>query len=533
MFRDENGEPQFIRGTSQDITRLRQSEKRLTELNHAFEQAEEMANMGNWKWMSKTETFIFSNNLYKMLGCIPGEFAPSLANFLKFIHPNDKEKALHEQDAVLKQNKSMSSEYRIIRKDGQERFIKSISKTFTNAEEGNIILGTVQDATEEIQLRRLLEEKMSFAEMLIDNSVDLIVAYDADQCVIAWNKTCEERYNLKKQDVMGKHVLVIFPELEGSLCLDDLRRALQGEFRYQPELHLELLNGYFEYYFIPLQNANGKVFGALSISHDLTEFKHTADRLYQLNHSLEQKNQELERSNDELASFSYAASHDLQEPLRKIQTFSNLIIEKNEAVLSERGKDYLKRIESASQRMQLLIDDLLTFSRTTTYPKNFALADLNVILEEVKRELKDSIEEKNVIIESATLPVARVVAFQFRQLLENLIFNSIKYSKPAVSPFIRITSEMVPGSGIYSTGAVAERPYYKLSIIDNGIGFEQKYAHRIFELFQRLHGKNDYPGTGLGLAICKKIVQNHYGFIEAYGELELGANFTIYFPVDL
>ncbi|MEJ7739018.1 MAG: ATP-binding protein [Chitinophagaceae bacterium] len=252
-----------------------------------------------------------------------------------------------------------------------------------------------------------------------------------------------------------------------------------------------------------------------------------------MNRSLEQKNRELERSNDELASFSYVASHDLQEPLRKIQTFSKLIIEKDLAALSEKGKNYLKRIESASQRMQLLIDDLLTFSRTSTYPKNFALADLNILLEEVKRELKDAIDEKNVVIESGSLPVARVIAFQLRQLLENLIFNSIKYSKPKVPPCIQITYDLVPGLSIKIPGVLADKSYHKLSIIDNGIGFNQKYASRIFELFQRLHGKQEYPGTGLGLAICKKIVENHHGFIEAHGEPERGAIFMIYFPSDL
>ncbi|MEJ7739017.1 MAG: PAS domain-containing protein [Chitinophagaceae bacterium] len=262
MFRDENGEPQFIRGTSQDVTRLRKAEKQLKETNHAFEQAEEMANMGNWKWTSKTDTLVFSANLYKMLGCAPGEFEPSFENFLKYVHQDDREKALFEQTALLQQNKSLSSEYRIIRKDGQERFMQSTSKVFTSAE-GNILLGTVQDATEEIQLRRLLEEKMYFAEMLIENSVDLIAAYDSDQRLIAWNKTCEERYKLKKQDVMGKHVLDLFPELDGSPCMEDIRRALQGELRYQPELHLTLLDGYFEYFLIPLQKADGEVFGAL------------------------------------------------------------------------------------------------------------------------------------------------------------------------------------------------------------------------------------------------------------------------------
>jgi signal transduction histidine kinase len=181
--------------------------------------------------------------------------------------------------------------------------------------------------------------------------------------------------------------------------------------------------------------------------------------------------------------------------------------------------------------MQVLIDDLLTYSRTTNSPRNFSKTDLNLILNEAKKELRDSIEEKKAAMQSDDLPEAHVIPFQFRQLLVNLLMNSIKYSKPDVPPRIRITYGKIPGKNIVSQSANPSLDYHRFCVTDNGIGFEQQYALRIFELFQRLHGRFEYPGTGLGLAICKKIMENHHGFIEATSVLNEGATFIMYFPV--
>jgi PAS domain-containing protein len=274
LFRDETGKPMYIRGTSQDITKLRQVETQLNELNQVLEYAEEMANMGNWQWKLKKNEFIFSKNLYRLIGCDAYEFEPSYENFLKFVYPPDIDMVFIAHKQAQDKKLTSSFEFRILRKDGQVRHLKSIGKLVISSDGEMSILGTMQD---------------------------------------------------------------------------------------------------------------------------ITAIKHSADRLEQLNQSLGQKNQALERSNDELACLSYVASHDLQEPLRKIQTFSKLISEKDHALLSEKGRDYFNRIESASQRMQVLIDDLLTYSRTTNSPKNFTKTDLDLMLVEAKHELKDSIEDKKAI----------------------------------------------------------------------------------------------------------------------------------------
>jgi signal transduction histidine kinase len=248
------------------------------------------------------------------------------------------------------------------------------------------------------------------------------------------------------------------------------------------------------------------------------------------NEEKEKRATELLIANKELLAFTYISSHDLQEPLRKIQTFVSIILDNENENLSETGKYNFKRMQLAAGRMQLLIDDLLAFSRVNTTDHKFEKTDLNLILEEVKTELRETILEKQATIVSVDLHHVNTIAFQFRQLIYNLVSNALKFSKPGIPSSIVIESKIVKSNKLNSEKLSPEKNYCHIAVRDNGIGFEPHFSERIFEVFQKLHGKEVYAGTGIGLAIVKKIVENHNGIITATGELGKGATFDIFIP---
>ncbi|WP_029268874.1 CHASE3 domain-containing protein [Flavobacterium sp. KJJ] len=249
-----------------------------------------------------------------------------------------------------------------------------------------------------------------------------------------------------------------------------------------------------------------------------------------LNIELQERNRELEKSNKELASFNHVASHDLQEPLRKIQTFISRVPEADKAVMSDSARDYISKIEVSAKRMRVLIDDLLLFSRTNTTKKEFIKSNLNELFENAESELTEIIQEKKAIIQVSKLPKLSVIPYQIEQLFINLIGNSLKYSQPNTIPEITIESEKVLSADYPDLLDQSVKKFHKIIFTDNGMGFDPQFKETIFVLFQRLHSKTDYPGTGIGLAICKKIVENHKGYIVADSTIGKGSTFTVFLP---
>ncbi|MBW8332935.1 MAG: CHASE3 domain-containing protein [Prolixibacteraceae bacterium] len=267
----------------------------------------------------------------------------------------------------------------------------------------------------------------------------------------------------------------------------------------------------------------GKTF-AIGVTADITEQQDT-------NRIIEDKVAQLEKSNKELLAFNHIASHDLQEPLRKVQTFISRIRENDFETLPEKLKDYILGIERASVRMGMFIEDLLMYSRSNNVDKVFELTDLNVLLENSIQQFSQQIEEKKAVVKLLTkLPTLYVISFQIQQLFNNLLSNSLKYSKPDTAPVIVFNTKILQSTDLPGLPTGPYSKYYIISISDNGIGFEQKYAGQIFTLFYRLHNKSEYSGTGVGLAICKLIVENHKGFIMAEGIPNKGTTIVFYLP---
>jgi PAS domain S-box-containing protein len=342
-----------------------------------------------------------------------------------------------------------------------------------------------------------------------------------------WNKGAEKIKGYKEDEIVGKHFSIFY--LPEDAEKDIPNKLLQQAKKYgkaSSEGWRIRKNGttlWASILITALHDVQGNIIGYSKVTRDLSERKMAEDKIKQNNIDLEFQNKELEQ-------FAYAAAHDLKEPLRKIQFYSNYIFESIGKELPDKPKDYLNRSIKAAARMQGLIDDLLTYSKASSFSQQFEEVNLNSILDEVLLLHQATIEKNNAVIKKTPLPIIKGIPFQCTQLFDNLIGNALKYRHPHRPALITITAEKVRGADIGDNQVHRQKDFYKISIADNGIGFEPDHANTIFNLFQRLHSGADYSGSGIGLAICKKIVQNHKGFINASGESDQGAVFNIYLP---
>ncbi|MBV9986940.1 MAG: PAS domain-containing protein [Chitinophagaceae bacterium] len=372
----------------------------------------------------------------------------------------------------------------------------------------------LRSANKELQMQN------EFVETILDSSVHLVAVLDTETRFTTVNNQFCLVYHKTKSDVIGKKYEEAFPVAKDSQTHQDILRALQGEYIYNQVVKSRLVDAYFENYFIPLKE-NDHIYGVLVLGHDITN-------IMEANEKLKLLNEQLVKSNLDLEQFAYVASHDLQEPLRKIQTFAQLA--RKDLENASAPANYLEKITASAKRMAELINAVLNYSRLSKNREQFVQTDLNGILNNIKTDLELLISEKNASITSDPLPVIEGIPLQLSQLFFNLIGNSLKFSEKA--PAIHISARIMRGSEI-KRQQVPEKneDYLELVFSDNGVGFEQQYAERIFTIFQRLHDKQSYTGTGIGLALCKKIVENHNGYISAESRLGEGAAFYIYLPV--
>ncbi|WEK33508.1 MAG: response regulator [Candidatus Pseudobacter hemicellulosilyticus] len=293
-----------------------------------------------------------------------------------------------------------------------------------------------------------------------------------------------------------------------------------------------------------------------SLETEINERKVSEEKVNELNRQLLNNIALLEGANRELDSFAFMASHDLQEPLRKIRTFGDLLAVKYRAALNDEANGYIRRIQSAAERMQTLIKDILAFSRVSSEKDKFERTDINNVVRDALMDLDDLILEKKAKVELMSLPPLEVNPGLIRPLFFNLVGNALKYSKKDVPPVVHIRFEMVshppatlgtrtvsgqpvtasqPVSLLGSDSGLPDKPedlpYCQILIQDNGIGFDQQFAAQIFEMFRRLHVSHEFEGTGIGLALCKKIVEKHNGFIDVESELDKGSVFKVTLPV--
>jgi signal transduction histidine kinase len=352
----------------------------------------------------------------------------------------------------------------------------------------------------------------------LNNMVQGLCMFDASQTLIVANDRYLELYGfspdvvkpgIKLPDIMEYSVSI------GNYTREDAERAKAERPDHAKKRQVSVLKQYLrDGRVIAVQHQPMPDGGSIATYEDVTELERSADHLREYT-------RKLEASNRELQDFAYVASHDLQEPLRKIETFGDRLKNKYADDLPDNANVYIERMQNATGRMRLLINDLLNYSRVTTKAKPFVELDMNSVVEGVLSDLQIRIEEVGATVEYEDLHVIEADATQMRQLIQNLIGNALKFQRPDVAPIVTVSTRLIEGDFMAGIPDMVE-----LSIADNGIGFNNKYKDQIFTIFQRLHGRNEYEGTGIGLATCRKIVERHGGIIDANGIEGEGATFT-------
>jgi PAS domain S-box-containing protein len=535
MVQYQEGKPFSMKGTVMDITASAVLLEKLKRSEELHNQAQALTHIGNWSWNIERNEILWSDEMYRIYGLEPQSEKITFERFMSLVHPDFRENRMKEIEESLSIGIAADYILKIVNPDGTEKMLKGKGEIITDSKGNPVQLnGTCQDISIEHQLNNALKDKEEYLSLLINNAPDAVIVIDEQSIIKLWNPKTEKIFGWKAEEVVGRDLAeTIIPIRFRESHKNGMERYLQTREAHLLNRTIEVTgqtkdnNEIFISLTISASEQNGSM-SFIAFLRDVTEERATRLELKKKTILLEQKNLQLESINQELESFNYAASHDLQEPLRKIQIFSNRAIEEEQEV-SDRMKKYLEKIVSSTARMQDLINDLLRFSKTTTSTQAFETVPLDDLVEKAIQSLSLEIEESKAVVKYKGLPKAKVISFQMTQLFINLLQNAIKYQKAEVRPEITISA--ITGEENNPDNVV--QGYFIIRVTDNGIGFDSSLSNRMFDLFARLHDKTKYSGTGIGLALCKKIVQNHRGFIKAQSDGTTGSAFSVYLPEDM
>lgn len=502
------------------INELNESQKKVEHTLVQLSEAQRLSHIGSWEMDIATNKVQWSNEMFNIYGYGNERFEVSYEKATERMLPEDVansnakmkiyiEEAVHgfkEQNILEFENPP--SIYPIVLPDGTRKIVRGIGKIILNTN-GQVskIVGTVQDITELTKA----EEKARNLAAIVESSNDAIISKTLEGIITSWNKQAEKLFGYSEEEAIGQHISIIFPQERLSEEDNILKQIKAGTPLTAYETERKRKDGTYvtvSATISPIKDLNGQVIGASKIVRDITAKKIAEERMLAYTNALEQKNRETEQ-------FAYIASHDLQEPLRTITNYIGLFHEDYKGKLDESADMYLNFISGASKRMQILITDLLEYTRIESEKIPIEI-DLNVLVKDILQDMGKTITETNAHIVLPHLPVMIGYTSRLTSLFQNLISNAIKFKRPEANPIIIIKAEDKGKDWLFS-------------ISDNGIGIEKIYYDKIFMLFQRLHARSEFEGTGIGLAHCKKIVDLRGGKI--WIESELGKGSTFYFTL--
>lgn len=495
---------------ARDITAIRQTQQQLAQSEALLKIAETAARIGGWMLDVRTGESTWSDVLFEIHELPIGE-APPLNDGLFYYLPESLERISAAVERCKTEGIPFDEELQLRTAKGRLRWVRAIGHAVCD-QQGKIIRlqGGVQDITASRealeQIRRMAERQATIFESITDAFFTL----DTSWCFTYVNQRSEELLQRSREDLLGRCIWDEFPAAVGSEFEHYYRHAVASGESVSFEAYYAPLNNWLEISAYPSEE------GLAVYYRSIWERKLAEKRL-------QDTLAELERSNRELQDFAFVASHDLQEPLRKIQAFSDRLLTRSEQ-FGEQEQDYLRRMQSAANRMQTLIQDLLSYSRVTTRARPFVSCDTNTLLAEVLQDLETAISREQATVETQPLPAVTGDPVQLRQVLQNLLSNAVKFHKKDQKPQILVYAENETPDG------------WTLVVSDNGIGFDEKYADKLFHPFQRLHQRQDYAGTGIGMAIVKKILERHDARITVASQPDEGTTFRVRFhqrPGDL
>lgn len=382
---------------------------------------------------------------------------------------------------------------------------------------------------------------------LVESAPVIIAFHDTHHCILWANAAYRAATGMSLQEIEGQQCYSVWglsKTCRGCPVTTAMETGEPAEAELTPQNqdHWPDSQGSWSSKAAPIRDESGTIIGAIEVAYNITDRKRAEEQLHTANQQLKLMNQQLRdvdeqlralnadlaRSNKDLEQFAYSASHDLQEPLRKVIAFGSLLMKDYGDRLEGDAHEYVQHMQDASKRMRTLINDLIAFSRVTTKGKEFAPVDMNEIVQTVLWNLEMRIGETGATVETGDLPTLQADPTQMRQLMQNLIGNALKFHRKGRPPFVRIYSGEVP-NGVSDTPTSG--PHCRIIVADDGIGFDEKYAERIFGVFQRLHPRGEYGGSGIGLAVCRRIVERHAGTITAQSKPGAGAQFMVTLPL--
>ncbi|MDO7174011.1 PAS domain S-box protein [Mariniflexile sp. AS56] len=532
----ENNEVTGIMVVATEVTATVKAKNLIEENEEKLKLIIEASELGVFDVNLKSSEIVASDRCYEILG-FPKQRDLSHKDIIKNLHPDDLGRRKQAYDEAFEKG-VLHYQIRVFWEDQSLHWLDAKGKVFYD--ENNVperMVGTVRDITDERNFQQQLLEREEKFRLLADSMPQFIWTSDPDGNLNYFNQSVFDFSGLTHSEIIKQGwIQIVHPDDREQNIKEWIHSIITGKdflLHHRFRKH----NGEYRWQLsraIPQKDADGVIKRWVGSSTDIQEEKMFTNKLenmvQQRTNELQQKNMDLERMNKELQSFVYISSHDLQEPLRKIQIFASRILETEYATLSENAQKHFTRMQKSANRMQNLIQDLIAYSRTNAQDIKFEIVDLHEIIEDTKETLSEELEQKDITFILNNICEVRIIPVQFQQVILNLVSNSIKFAKENHPVLIKIDCEIIEGNTTDIDALVDEKQYCHIRFSDNGIGFEQQYNNKIFEVFQRLHTKEEYTGTGIGLAIVKRIVENHDGIILAHSEIGEGATFNIYIP---